>query len=64
MRAKRLAVGAFLPLFLLAAGCNPNVKAPPPEQLAAHAPIIFVSALIVIVVDALVLWATVRRHSS
>lgn len=64
MAAKRRLILALLPLFLLVVGCNPNVRPAPPDQLAAHAPIAFISALIVVVVDAVVIWATLKRHGN
>ena len=47
---------------LLAGGCNPNLKPTPADQLAAHAHLVVIAIIIVVAVDALVLWATAQRH--
>lgn len=53
-------------LLVLLGGCRlkvPNPKSPSPEELAANAPVLIAAIVIVLVVDAFVIWAAVRRQA-
>lgn len=63
---RRLSGLTAIVLLVLLSGCTlrvPNVPRAPESGLAENAPVVFISILIVIVVDALVIWATLRRQS-